>query len=222
MSDNRYRILVLGRCGVGKTSLIKEAFNVEKLEPSKYLPGVCKITDEIVPDADDRFVLHDSQGFEPGESANFKVVRAFVDERAKKRDVKDQIHAIWLCIQVPFAGSRVFERSDEMILEFEHKIPVIVIFTQYDRLYDYVKFNMEAATFRGKDEKQIRAIVDVEAEASFKELCSQPLIDYNPHQKWTRVSTMPQYKSAIPELVATTNELLAKHLPNYRCSPRRR
>jgi len=221
MSDHRYRVLVLGRCGVGKTALIKEAFNVASLEPSKYLPGKCSITDEIIP-ADERFVLHDSQGFEPGESSNFKVVREFVDERAKRRGVKDQIHAIWLCIQVPFAGSRVFERSDEMILELEHKIPVIVIFTQYDRLYDYVKFNMEAVTFRGKDEKQIRALVDVEAEASFKELCSQPLIDYNPNQKWTRVSTMEQYKSAIPELVATTDELLAKHLPNYRNSTRRR
>jgi len=210
------------QCGVGKTSLIKEAFNVAGLKPSQYLPGKCNITDEIIPLEDDRFVLHDSQGFEPGEAANFKVVKSFVDKRAKKRDIKDQIHAIWLCIQVPFAGSRVFEKGDEMVLELEHKVPVIVVFTQYDRLYDYVKFNMEAVLFHGKDEKEVRVIVEEAAQASFKELCSDPLIEYNPSQRWTKVSTLDEYKDAIPKLVETTNELLSKLLPHYRNSTRRR
>jgi len=43
-SSFKFRILVLGRSGVGKTSLIKQAFNIEQIHASYLKSGVCDIT----------------------------------------------------------------------------------------------------------------------------------------------------------------------------------
>jgi len=43
-----------------------------------------------------RFVLHDSQGFEPGETHNLEKVKAFIHSRTGESvDLKEKIHAIW-------------------------------------------------------------------------------------------------------------------------------
>ena len=42
-----------------------------------------------------QFVFHDSPGFEAGGAAELKAVQSFIAERAKARDVNDQLHAIW-------------------------------------------------------------------------------------------------------------------------------
>jgi hypothetical protein len=58
-------------------------------------PGKCSIEDPLYSSENDRFVLHDSQGFEPGEKDNFHKVKAFLEGRAKEPMIKDQLHAVW-------------------------------------------------------------------------------------------------------------------------------
>jgi hypothetical protein len=47
------------------------------------------------------FVFHDSRGIEAGaesdEASELRIeyIRAFIDDRAQRRRVKDQLHAIW-------------------------------------------------------------------------------------------------------------------------------
>jgi hypothetical protein len=47
------------------------------------------------------FVFHDSRGIEAGaetdESSELRIeyIQAFIDDRAQRRQVKDQLHAIW-------------------------------------------------------------------------------------------------------------------------------
>lgn len=62
---------------------------------SKLKAGVSDINTEIISEDNDQFVLHDSQGFEPGEDNNFDLVRKFIEKRSAEHHVKDQIHAIW-------------------------------------------------------------------------------------------------------------------------------
>lgn len=62
---------------------------------SKLKAGVSDINTEIISEDNDQFVLHDSQGFEPGEDNNFDIVRKFIEKRSAEPHVKDQIHAIW-------------------------------------------------------------------------------------------------------------------------------
>jgi len=57
--------------------------------------GVCDIKQEIISPQNPRFVLHDSQGFEPSEIANLDKVKNFIQSRGAGVDLKDQIHAIW-------------------------------------------------------------------------------------------------------------------------------
>jgi hypothetical protein len=41
------------------------------------------------------FIFHDSRGFEAGAVDELQKVREFVSKRAKREQMKDQLHAIW-------------------------------------------------------------------------------------------------------------------------------
>lgn len=43
----------------------------------------------------ERFVVHDSLGFEAGDGENIEIVRKFVAERQAEPELKDRLHAIW-------------------------------------------------------------------------------------------------------------------------------
>ncbi|KAG2081993.1 uncharacterized protein F5147DRAFT_735147 [Suillus discolor] len=75
----RFRILVIGKTGVGKSSLISNAFGVEKQIVAHDKPGDASIDDEFISSQNNRFVLHDSKGFEPGDKDNLKIVRDFLN-----------------------------------------------------------------------------------------------------------------------------------------------
>ncbi|KAF8883267.1 hypothetical protein BD779DRAFT_1540399, partial [Infundibulicybe gibba] len=91
----RFRILVIGKSGAGKSSLINAAFNVDLANVSHDRAGVSSIEQEITSPHNNRFVLHDSQGFAAGEVANFNTVKNFIQRRANMPNVKDRLHAIW-------------------------------------------------------------------------------------------------------------------------------
>lgn len=57
---------------------------------------MCNINTEIISPQNPRFVLHDSQGFEPSEIDNLERVKIFVQSRGGDDvDLKDKIHVIW-------------------------------------------------------------------------------------------------------------------------------
>jgi len=43
----------------------------------------------------ERFVVHDSLGFEAGDEGNMEIVKDFVARRKAMPRLKDQLHAIW-------------------------------------------------------------------------------------------------------------------------------
>jgi hypothetical protein len=95
---------------------------------SHYQTGEADIDKEILSQFNDKYVLHDSKGFEPGEDINFETVRDFIKRRNKESALKDRLHAIWclhffffspntnvfsrMCLETPVAGSRI-EAGDE-------------------------------------------------------------------------------------------------------------
>ena len=58
-------------------------------------PGKADINVEFRHPNNDKFILHDSEGFEPGEVAKFDAVKRFIQEREQMPDLKDKLHAIW-------------------------------------------------------------------------------------------------------------------------------
>lgn len=43
----------------------------------------------------ERFVVHDSLGFEAGDEDNMEIVKEFVAKRQAMPDMQDQLHAVW-------------------------------------------------------------------------------------------------------------------------------
>ncbi|KAH9066166.1 hypothetical protein EDB87DRAFT_1801741 [Lactarius vividus] len=92
----RFRILVVGRSGVGKSSLINCAFGINDAIVFPDRPGKSDIEQEFVSPENQYLVLHDSQGFEPGDLSNFETVRTFIEQRSQQHlPLRDRIHGLW-------------------------------------------------------------------------------------------------------------------------------
>ncbi|KAJ7059137.1 hypothetical protein C8F01DRAFT_274120 [Mycena amicta] len=166
----RFRVLAVGKSGAGKSSLISYAFGVDTKSVSHHQAGECDINEEIKSPQNDRFVLHDSKGFEPGDTNNLNTAKSFIESRSgPKVPLNERVHAVWyvqcvvvvehfhhrrLCVQTPFAGGRIFETGDESFLELatSRKIPVVVVFTQYDRLVSKEEENPDLDNISDDDE----------------------------------------------------------------------
>ncbi|KDQ56679.1 hypothetical protein JAAARDRAFT_194652 [Jaapia argillacea MUCL 33604] len=146
---SRFRVLIVGRAGVGKSSLINVAFGTKQAAVSEFHRGVSSIDEEIISPENDRFVLHDSEGYEPGEVNNFTKLKDFIEKRTSEADVGKRLHAIWLCIATPYAGGRVFETGDEKIFDLDlHSVPVVIVFTKYDELIAWEEGELMKGTVR--------------------------------------------------------------------------
>ncbi|KAI5980823.1 hypothetical protein EDD15DRAFT_626602 [Pisolithus albus] len=136
--------------GVGKSSLINQVLRKEAARVENDKSGKSDIEKELTSLLNDRFILHDSQGFEPAESDNHKVVKAFIHRRKQKENIGDRLHAVWLCFQVPIPthGERPLEEHAEMFLREAKNIlgdiPIVVVFTKYDRLLTFMRAKRKA------------------------------------------------------------------------------
>ncbi|KIK36753.1 hypothetical protein CY34DRAFT_93852, partial [Suillus luteus UH-Slu-Lm8-n1] len=110
--------------GVGKSSLIQQAFGIIDVDISDDMPGEATIDKPLISSENARFVLHDSKGFEAGDSDSFKAAKDFIDGRRKTPTlaVRDQIHAVWLCLSIPHGGGSLLERGVEELLKSRKQI----------------------------------------------------------------------------------------------------
>ncbi|KAG2339616.1 hypothetical protein BDR05DRAFT_917021 [Suillus weaverae] len=149
----RFRILIIGRANAGKTTILQrvcktrenpEIYNSagEKIDPAVLIAsrerGVHDIENEMVFRNNPGFVFHDSRGFEAGGNSEFDSVKAFIARRSKKLSpLSDRIHAIWYCIPMDEDGRSFTEGEVKFFSQCDTgSIPVIVLFTKFDALYD--------------------------------------------------------------------------------------
>ncbi|KAF7368393.1 GTP-binding protein [Mycena venus] len=129
----RFRILVIGRRNAGKTTILKKMCNSDgsdlrivdrygnKVDPSILEPdrqrGMSDIENEITFKSNPLFVFHDSRGIEAGAEHDENSplctdsLWEFLDKRSREPRIRDQIHAVWMCIPMdnPRAPSSEFE-----------------------------------------------------------------------------------------------------------------
>ncbi|KAG2037941.1 hypothetical protein BDR03DRAFT_354923 [Suillus americanus] len=148
----RFRILIIGRANAGKTTILQrvcktrenpEIYNSagEKIDLAVLMAsrerGVHDIENEMVSRSNPGFVFHDSRGFEAGGQPEFDKVKAFIAGRSKEKRLKNRIHVIWYCIPMDEDGRSFTEAEVKFFSQCDTgSIPVIVLFTKFDALYD--------------------------------------------------------------------------------------
>ncbi|KAH9012450.1 hypothetical protein EDB84DRAFT_1680696 [Lactarius hengduanensis] len=191
----RFRILSVGRSGVGKSSLINRVFGIDAAHVEDNKPGEADIQQE--------FVSPDNQFFATIKDLNYPL--------------GERIHGLWLCTETPTAGGRVFETGDEKLLQFAHKdqVPIVIVFTQYDRLVrtkeaelreDHPDMDPTRLHDRGVEEAQ-KAFQD--CLQSLKRTMNKLGI---PMPRYARVSVRPHHQEDVSSLVKVTRDVVKERV----------
>ncbi|KAG1800863.1 GTP-binding protein [Suillus plorans] len=186
---DRFRILVIGRANAGKTTILQRVCNTQE-NPEIYnstgkkvgitmLIGGCKwqselthsqrglhnIENEMVFKSNPGFIFHDSRGFEAGGESEFNKVKVFIADRSKEIKLKDQLHAIWYCIPMDEACRSFTSGEVKFFSQCDTgSIPVIVLFTKFDALYDDAYAQLKS---KGASMKDAAELAPKHAEESF-------------------------------------------------------
>jgi hypothetical protein len=76
------------------------SFTVVRKSISHSASGKADIRQPITPPENDRFILHDSIGFEHGASEEFNIAKDFLESRSgDKLALEERVHVIW-CVVV--------------------------------------------------------------------------------------------------------------------------
>ena len=131
-------ILICGATGVGKSTLIRDIFQMGDAEgPEIGNQGRSKTSGIHAYSPEGAFItLYDSQGYNIGTDEN-KFMKDVLGTIGKKvsdnpEDMSGHIHEVWYCVAA--ANNRFFEADEKMIREIRKKyaIPVMIILTKVD------------------------------------------------------------------------------------------
>ncbi|KAN0082400.1 hypothetical protein V8E55_008195 [Tylopilus felleus] len=136
----RFRILVIGRANAGKTTLLQRVCRTTESpiihDQRGDERGEHDIEHEISFESNDRFVFHDSRGFEAGSEDELRKVQSFIEKRANEQALEAGLHSIWYCISME-DHSRPITVAEETFFSKcgTGKVPVIVVFSKFDALH---------------------------------------------------------------------------------------
>lgn len=132
---NTLNIMVIGKSGVGKSTLINSLFRGNFAETGLGRPVTSEIRKKVKKDYP--LAIYDTPGFELSSGQQTKVKDEIIDIITKgfsSKDINDAIHCIWYCINV--GANRTFDESEiTWLKEFtsankKTQVPIIVVLTQ--------------------------------------------------------------------------------------------
>jgi uncharacterized protein (DUF697 family)/GTP-binding protein EngB required for normal cell division len=124
----RFNVLICGKTGVGKSTLINAIFGADVAATGNGVPVTLKteyFAHEWLP-----LGVFDSKGFETGEEGDTILDRLAHEVRSRRnRPVSEQVHVVWYVVR---AGDRRFEDSQARFIVklSELGLPVIVVLSQ--------------------------------------------------------------------------------------------
>lgn len=148
---NRLNIVVAGKTGAGKSTLINNIFTEHLAATGIGMPvtdHVCKLEKQGVP-----LSIFDTRGLELGAEAqaeSFMEIKDIIAKGAMSPDVSEKIHCLLYCINT--AANRIETSEIGFLKEFTHggnilQVPVIVVLTQ---------------SFSKKNAEQLKAVIEWE------------------------------------------------------------
>ena len=131
---NTLNIIVAGKTGVGKSTLINSVFKEKLAETGMGKPvttHMCRIAKKGVP-----LAIYDTRGFELGKEVQAEVKKEVIETIRKglaTQDINKAIHCIWYCINT--ASNRIEPEEIEWLKELSMenqitKVPIVVVLTQ--------------------------------------------------------------------------------------------
>lgn len=131
---NTLNIIVAGKTGVGKSTLINSVFKEKLAETGMGKPvttHMCRIAKKGVP-----LAIYDTRGFELGKEVQAEVKKEVIETISKglaTQDINKAIHCIWYCINT--ASNRIETEEIEWLKELSMenqitKVPIVVVLTQ--------------------------------------------------------------------------------------------
>ncbi|MCM3724604.1 50S ribosome-binding GTPase [Neobacillus cucumis] len=140
INKHRPNILVVGKTGVGKSTLINSIFSGNIAETGVGTPvsqNLIKYEKEGVP-----ISIWDTRGLELGEKAQKETKSEIIKEikeLKKSDDISKRINACWYCINT--LSNRIETEEIEWIKEIAEEMPVIIVLTQTINKKDNTLFN---------------------------------------------------------------------------------
>ena len=179
-------LLILGKTGVGKSSLLNALVGKEVEETRSASKPVTKrgiFPHEAEIDGK-KVIIHDSWGLEVGKDEEWeKIINNALKEKGIDKDIKDWFHSVTYCIQA--GGDRIEDFDLKIIKKFlDDKYNVIVALTKADQI---------------NEEKEEQFINTIKKDAGIDTVVS---ISANPERKRGETEApkpfgLPEYKAAI-------------------------
>lgn len=122
-------IMIIGKTGVGKSTLINSVFREKLVETGIGKPvtqHIQKITKPGVP-----LTIYDTKGLELDSDVQEEIKKEIIeqiDRTLTYENEKDYIHVAWYCINS--SSNRIEDFEVEWIKDFSKKLPVIIVMSQ--------------------------------------------------------------------------------------------
>lgn len=122
-------IIIAGKTGVGKSTLINAAFRENLAETGMGLPVTQ--SSKIIEREGMPIRIYDTVGLELTEktkNATIKDINDLIDEKIDKGDPDQFIHCMWYCVQSN--SDRLEQPEQDLIANISEKIPVVLVITK--------------------------------------------------------------------------------------------
>ena len=140
-NTNHFNILLLGKTGVGKSTLINGIFDFKENEGAKTGEGkpITQEFEEFTSDKRKGLRFIDSKGIEMGDhniNSVFNSAKELIEKKAREGDPDKLIHCIWYCFKSSNLRFEDIEKETVSLLMNQYddnSLPIIIVITQnYD------------------------------------------------------------------------------------------